>query len=105
MWGGEHVALTVSETTTHVELDCAHGDIAGALRTRSDGTFSTSGMFVREHGGPIREDEKADARPAMYLGRVSDETMELTIRLTDPESPIGSFRLTRGAPGRVVKCL
>ena len=32
----------------------------------ADSTFAVSGTFVREHGGPIREDEKADVRPAMY---------------------------------------
>jgi hypothetical protein len=105
MWGGDHVALTVNDTNSHVELDCAHGEITDALRTRGDGTFTASGIYVREHGGPIREDEKADARPAMYMGRVAGETMELTIRLTDPDGLIGSFRLTRGAIGRVVKCL
>ena len=62
-------------------------------------------MFVREHGGPIREDEKPDVYPAMYTGTVTAQTMQLTIRLTDSQALIGTFMLTRDAPGRVVKCL
>jgi hypothetical protein len=27
MWGGDHISLTVADTTSHVEFDCAHGDI------------------------------------------------------------------------------
>lgn len=105
VWGGEHVTLTVNDRSSHLEFDCAHGDIPSALTAGADRTFAMSGTFVREHGGPIREDEKADVRPAMYIGRVTGQTMELTIRLIDPDTPIGTFMLTRGAPGRVVKCL
>jgi hypothetical protein len=105
VWGGEHVTLTVKEMSSHLEFDCAHGDIPGALKPAPDRTFAVLGTFVREHGGPIREDEKADVRPAMYIGSVTGQTMQLTIRLTDPDSLIGTFTLIRRAPGRVVKCL
>ena len=105
VWGGEHVTLTVDDTRSHLEFDCAHGDILSAFKPGADRTFAVSGTFVREHGGPIREDEKADVRPAMYTGSVTGQTMQLTIRTTDPDTAIGTFTLTRGAPGRVVKCL
>jgi hypothetical protein len=104
-WGGEHVTLMVNDAGSHLEFDCAHGDIPGALKTEANQMFAWSGIFVRERGGPIREDEKPDAHPAMYVGRVTGQTMQLTIRLTDSDTPIGTFMLTRGAPGRVFKCL
>jgi hypothetical protein len=104
-WGGEHVTLTVNAISSHLEFDCAHGDIPGALTTDADQMFAVTGTFVRERGGPIRENESADVHPAMYIGRATAQTMRLTIRLTDSDTLIGTFMLTRGAPGRVVKCL
>jgi hypothetical protein len=69
------------------------------------GSFIVSGTFVREHGGPIREDEMPDAHPALYAGAVTGGVMQLTVHLTATNEVIGTFTLTRGAPGRVVKCL
>src|SRR2546425_2074319 len=54
MWGGDHVAMTVGDAGSHLEFDCAHGDVPGALKTDARGNFSEAGTFVREHGGPIR---------------------------------------------------
>ena len=105
MWGGDHVAMTVSATATHLEFDCAHGDIPAALMVDARNEFDVAGTFVREHGGPIRDGETADARPARYVGSVSGGAMALTVRLTDTNETIGTFALARGSPGRVVKCL
>jgi hypothetical protein len=101
-WGGDHVSLSVGEQSSHLELDCAHADIGGALQSVR---FTAQGTFVREHGGPVRSDEVADAHPAMFSGTVSGNSMTLTIRLTDTDESIGTFALTRGNSGRVVKCL
>jgi hypothetical protein len=104
-WGGDHVAFTVTDTSSHLEFDCAHGEIAGALTADAEGTFAAPGIFVREHGGPIREGEIPDARPALYVGTVTARAMRLTVRLTETHEVMGNFDLTRGTPGRVVKCL
>jgi len=104
VWGGEHAALTVAATGSHLEFDCAHGDIPGALEA-DHGKIAANGTFTREHGGPIRVDEVADRHPAIYSGTVSTNTMQLTIRLTDSSDVIGTFSLTRGMAGRVFKCL
>jgi len=104
MWGGDHIILTVTDSSSHLELDCAHGDIPGAL-TADHGTIAVAGTFVREHGGPIRVDERADAHPALYSGTIAGAQLQLTIRLTDSGDLIGSFSLARGATGRVAKCL
>ena len=104
-WGGDHVTMTILATGTHVELDCAHGDFSGALSIDSRNQFSVAGTFVREHGGPIREDQPPDTHPAVYAGSVQSNSMALTIRLLDTGDPIGSFSLAHGAQGRIVKCL
>jgi hypothetical protein len=104
-WGGDHIAMTVAGTGTHLELDCAHGDIPGMLMVNNRGEFDVAGTFVREHGGPIRVGELPDSHPATYAGSVTATTMLLTVRLTDTNEVIGTFTLSRGLAGRVVKCL
>jgi hypothetical protein len=104
LWGGDHVTLNVGESKSHLEFDCAHGDIPDGL-TANRGSFSLPGTFVREHGGPIRVDEAADVHPALYSGTLAGDTMRLTVRLTDGGDSIGTFTLARGVSGRVVKCL
>lgn len=105
MWGGDHVAMTVADTGSHLEFDCAHGDVLGTLGTDARGNFSQAGTFVREHGGPVRLGEIPDSHPALYAGAVTGDRMILEVSLTDTNQTIGSFMLSRGANGRVVKCL
>ena len=97
--------LSITDTSTHLELDCAHGDIPAVLTVDRQGQFQVAGTFMREHGGPIRVDEVADRHPAMYSGVVVSTTMTLTIRLSDTNDVIGAFTLVSGSPGRVLKCL
>ena len=101
-WGGDHIALTVTASGSHAELDCAHGDITEPIESS---TFRLAGTFVREHGGPIAIGESPDTHPAIYLGTVVGDAMTLTIRVTDTNEAIGSYTLTRGATGHIVKCL
>jgi hypothetical protein len=105
LWGGDHIALTVAEMGTHIEFDCAYGDIPITLMVNARNEFDASGTFVREHGGPIRVGEMPDSHPAAYVGSVTKTTMVLTVRLTDTNEVIGTFTLSRDSPGRVVKCL
>jgi hypothetical protein len=104
IWGGDHVTMSIAGAT-HFELDCAHGDIPAPLAIDDQRQFNTAGTFVREHGGPIRTGEVPDTHPASYSGSVTGDRMQLTIRLTDTNETFGTFSLTRGVQGRVVKCL
>jgi hypothetical protein len=105
VWGGDHVNLVVEESSSHLDFDCAHGDIPRPLTADAAGDLNAPGTFVREHGGPIRVDEIADSHPALYSGTLTANTIRLTIRLTDINELIGPFTLTRGVTGRVFKCL
>ena len=102
LWGGDHISMTVTATGARIELDCAHGDIFVRLPAAP---FSVAGTFVREHGGPIRDGEIPNSRPAVYSASSSADKMTLTVRITDTNEMIGTFTLTRGVSGRVVKCL
>ena len=46
MWGGDHVSLAVTETGSHLEFDCAHGDISGALTVDAVGAFAAADTYV-----------------------------------------------------------
>jgi hypothetical protein len=105
VWGGDHITLAVADASTHIELDCAHGDIPVVPTLDRQGQFEVVGTFVREHGGPIRQGELPDRRAALYAGHVASTTMTLTIRLSDTNEPVGAFTLVSGSSGRVVKCL
>ncbi|NOT28543.1 MAG: hypothetical protein HOP16_20875 [Acidobacteria bacterium] len=105
VWGGDHVTLTIRDSGSHLEFDCAHGEIPGSLIPDRRGQFAAPGVFVRERGGPIREGDPPDAHPATYAGTLTTRSMQLTVRLSQTNELIGTFALTQGGAGRVVKCL
>src|SRR5689334_19032176 len=77
-WGGEHVSLTVTAAGADLEFDCAHGRVEESLRLDARGQFSLRGVYVREHGGPVREGEPEDRRPALYLGQLEGSRLGLS---------------------------
>jgi hypothetical protein len=103
-WGGEHVALTVTETGGHVEFDCAFGDISQPLTTDPDGRLAVEGVYVQERGGPTRVGEEPDRQPARYAGRLNGQTLTFDVILIESKETIGSFTVVRGATPRVRKC-
>ncbi|HYN20288.1 MAG TPA: hypothetical protein VE078_04960 [Thermoanaerobaculia bacterium] len=104
-WGGPHVELAVGRRGATIELDCAHGAIAEPILVGSDGRFKASGTYVREHGGPVREEEEREGEPAVYTGSVAGETLTLAIALAGGSEKVGTFHLVRGRSGRITKCL
>jgi hypothetical protein len=72
VWGGDHVNLVVTDAGGALEYDCAHGTIDQPLVIDSSGRFDLAGTHTREHGGPIRSDEKPDKHPARYTGGTTD---------------------------------
>lgn len=104
-WGGNHLGLVLTATGGTLEYDCAHGTIDQPFVTDSAGRFQLAGTHTREHGGPIRRDEKPDMHPARYTGGVDGDTTALTVTLTDSNEVLGIFTLTRGRMARVFKCL
>jgi|SRR5437588_6615926 len=101
-WGGEHVRVEVSKTGAEVEFDCAHGQITQPIALDKRGNFDVSGTFTPEHGGPIRRDETPPSNPARYSGHATGDTMDLAV--TREKENLGSFTLTRGSQGTLMKC-
>jgi hypothetical protein len=104
VWGGRHLRMDVIASGAELEYDCAHGAITEELKLDDEGRFQAKGTHSREHGGPTRSDEVPSSRPATYRGRVSRKTMTLTVTLGDPAEELGTFTLTQGSEGDVVKC-
>src|SRR5215472_8384380 len=105
-WGGDHVSLTVAASSSHLEFDCAHGDIPAPVTLDARNQFYVSGTFVRDRGGPIQvPPPPPDSHPAVYSGFVSGDVMTLTAQLTDTQTLIGVFTLLRGSPGRLLRCV
>lgn len=104
-WGGEHIGILVSDSSATLEYDCAHGTIGEPITPDVDGKFEVSGVHVFEHGGPIRSDETPDEHPALYKGHIVGNEMTFILVLTDTDTEIGTFSLTRGVDPLIHKCL
>lgn len=103
-WGGEHIRLEVGKRSATIDYDCARGTINAPLNVNPQGKFRLRGTHVREHGGPTRKNETANVSAATYTGWTDGKTMTLTVTLAETQEEIGTFKLTRGQPGRVWKC-
>ena len=102
-WNGLHASLVIDKSGGAVEYDCAHGGFAGTIRSGRIGQFVAPGVFVREHGGPIRDGEPIDSLAAVYLGVVRGD--ELTLRMIVGTDTAGPYTLTRNGQVRLFKCL
>ena len=104
-WGGEHIGIVVSDSSVTLEYDCAHGTIDEPIIPDAEGKFEASGVHVFEHGGPIRIDEIPDEHPALYKGHIVGKEMTLILVITDTDTVIDTFLLTRRVDPMIYKCL
>ena len=102
-WGGQHLAMTVTQSGTDLEFDCGKATIAGAIETDRDGAFTATGTFLQERPGPTTPDGPP-RRPMRLSGTVKGDDMQVRIVLTDRDEDLGAFTLTYGATARIVKC-
>jgi hypothetical protein len=102
-WGGQHLAMTVSDTKVEFEFDCGTASIDGHISLKSDGTFVATGTFTREGPGPTRIGG-GPGEPARVTGTVKDDTMQVQIVLIDSKADMGTFTVTLGTNARLVKC-
>ncbi|MFN2533391.1 MAG: hypothetical protein ABR555_19070 [Pyrinomonadaceae bacterium] len=105
IWGGQHINIDVGTDAATIQYDCATGRIDGPLKIDSKGRFNLKGSHSREHGGPVRMDEKANSRAALYSGTIKGNVMTLTVKLADDNEVLGTFALIRGRPGRIFRCM
>jgi hypothetical protein len=92
VWGGQHARVEVTGKGAAIEFDCANG------------TIDVKGKFAAEHGGPVRQEEEGNNRAVRYIGRVKDKELTLTISDLNTKENLGTFTLTLGNEGRLMKC-
>jgi hypothetical protein len=103
-WGGEHIALTVTDAGAHVEFDCASGDITRPLVVDDKGHMVLDGVYIPERIGPVHVGDAPDARAARYDGQLDGEKLTLDVVLKASKEVVGHFAVTHGAEARVRKC-
>jgi hypothetical protein len=104
-WGGQGLALTVTESGAHLEFDCGSGDIPRPIVTDGEGRIALDGVFTPGQPGPTRGNGAADRMPARYVGRVEGERMTLGVTLIDTGQSMGSFNVAKGADAILRRCL
>ena len=103
-WGAPHIRIDVGQGSATIDYDCANGTIDGPLTFDSKGRFTWRGTHRREGPGPIRVGHELKGSPALYTGSIKDDTMTLTVKLTDSNEVVDTYTLKRGSFGRVFKC-
>jgi hypothetical protein len=104
IWGGEHIKMTVTASGAEIEFDCATGTISEPIPFDSKSEFKVKGTYLREHGGPVRENESSRAASATYSGKVENGKMHLSVTVGGKNPYQESFVLQRGHTGQVFKC-
>ncbi|HEX8722114.1 MAG TPA: hypothetical protein VF736_15875 [Pyrinomonadaceae bacterium] len=104
VWGGERIRFEVTERGARVEFDCAHETVEGKITVDSRGRFTVGGLHYEEHGGPVRAEEDAGGYPVRLSGLVGGSLMKLTVTRAGTKKALGTYTLTRGAEGEIVKC-
>jgi len=103
-WGGQHIRMEVTDNGAQIEYDCAHSTIDEPIVLDRFKKFKVKGKFTPEHGGPVRSDEAPKSSPVRYLGELKGNELTLTLTNTETGKTLGSFDLTRGGGGRLMKC-
>ena len=103
LWGGQHINMEIGDAGAEIDYDCAHGRITEKIVPDRNGKFAVKGVHVRERPGPVRLGQENE-HAASYEASIDGDTMTLTVTLTANNEEVGTFTLTHGKTGRVVKC-
>ena len=102
-WGGSDVGIdaTVSPVTAHFDF-CAEGTLPAPVLLTPEGRFDVAGTYVRNIGPSIQ------AKSARYVGLWRQQSLTLTVFLSEPLGPngsdvVGPFDLELGKAGPPIK--
>ncbi|MBL7976924.1 MAG: hypothetical protein JNN12_01190 [Bacteroidetes Order II. Incertae sedis bacterium] len=103
-WGSPQLALIVTQTGAIMEFGCATGTLDKPIKADKNGQFSVSGTYTPGSGVPPPEGYVPPVYPIIATGKISGQTMTLTIMRTDQPSEIGRFIVSKGTPAKLQKC-
>ena len=99
-WGGDNAGLIVSGADVHVHIGCTLGSAIGPIHPDADGQFQANGTFnVDAH--PV---DRGIIHPASFSGRITGQTMTLTVSLTDTARVLGPVTLVYGTEPKMGPC-
>jgi len=99
-WGGDNAGLIVSDTDVHVHIGCTLGDAVGPIHPDADGRFEATGTYNVD-AYPI---DRGITHPARFTGQIIEQTMTLTVSLTDTGRLLGPVTLTYGKEPKMGPC-
>jgi hypothetical protein len=99
-WGGENAGLIVSNTDVHVHIGCTLGDAVGPINPDANGRFEATGTYNVD-AYPV---DRGITHPATFTGQIIDQTMTLTVSLTDTARVLGPVTLTYGKEPQMGPC-
>ncbi len=104
IWRADHIILNVAANGVTIEYDCADGQIDKSLMIDVSGNFTADGFHVARQAGPVNIDDKQIRQPARYVGKISGDTMTLSVTLLETKQAIGKYTLQRGKLPEMNRC-
>jgi hypothetical protein len=99
-WGGDNAGLIVNDTDVHVHIGCTLGDAVGPINPDANGRFEATGTYNVD-AYPV---DRGITHPATFSGQVVDQTMTLTVSLTDTARVLGPVTLVYGKEPQMGPC-
>jgi hypothetical protein len=99
-WGGENAGLIITNNDVHVHVGCTLGNATGPIRADANGRFETTGTYNVD-AYPV---DRGIIHPAVFSGQIVEQTMTLTVTLTDTGQLIGPVTLVYGKEPKMGPC-
>jgi len=99
-WGGDNAGLIVTNTDVHVHIGCTLGDALGPINPDANGRFEATGTYNVD-AYPVN---RGITHPATFTGQIIDQTMTLTVSLTDTARVLGPVTLVYGKEPQMGPC-
>src|ERR1700687_4072019 len=99
-WGGDNAGLIVTDTDVHVHIGCTLGDAVGPIHPDANGRFEATGTY-NVNAYPV---DRGITHPARFTGQIIQQTMTLTVSLTDTARVLGPVTLIYGKEPTIGSC-
>jgi hypothetical protein len=102
-WGGTEASLTLSRAGGDLSYPCGAGTIDSTWTLSTDGHLAGTGQHF--FGGGPQPVHGRQPHPAIYAGTVDGDTLILSVTVADLGQTLGPFRLLRGGPVVMERCV